>query len=245
MTKRYLVYNGPSMLEPETDIIAVLRDAGNTKTGKNDGTWELSILPWDVHGAPFHKERPNDSHRSVCGDCPFGGRYTGQDGPRTCYVDPRGPNGIYDAIDRGSFEGGDIETVRQAIERKRIAPRMLRLGSWGDPTAIPVDIVTDLIRLFRSYGARHVGYTHQWRAFPEWAGLVMASCDADDRSEARALGWQAFTVTDNPSPDDIVCPASDEWEAETGRKTVCARCRLCDGARASVTIQPHGAAFKV
>jgi hypothetical protein len=106
----------------------------------------------------------------------------------------------------------------------RIAGRMVRLGAYGDPAAVPYAVWQALLARV----AGHTGYTHQWRAFPEFSAWIMASCDSSaDRVMARVLGFRTFRVA--PAADwtreagEILCPAS----AEAGRKT-----KACGGTRA-------------
>ena len=70
---------------------------------------------------------------------------------------------------------------------------------------------------------------------------VQASCDSlQDLAEARAAGWNTFTVLPIGAPDPagtVHCAAS----AERGHKTNCATCGLCDGSSADVAIWAHGA----
>ncbi len=242
--KRFLIYQGPSMLD-RSPIMAVLRTAGNNKTAgesSKKAAHELWILP-DDGLAPFSNDREDGSHKGVCGDCPFGGRYTNTPGKRACYVDPRGVNSIHDAMARGSYvdattEEGWAELVR-TVGRAR-ALQLLRLGSWGDAAALPIRVVRKLVRVYADRGVPHVGYTHQWRRRPSFKRWLMASTTPEDDAEARALGWETFCVTNEPSTGGVMCPASDEWKELTGRKTTCARCRLCTGDRRSVWIPAHG-----
>jgi hypothetical protein len=127
------------------------------------------------------------------------------------------------------------------IAADRIAGSMLRLGSYGDPAAIPHDVWTTLLARV----AGHTGYTHQWRAFPEYADILMASCDsAADRVQARVLGFRTFRVAPatgwTKERREILCPASEQ----AGKKTTCAECGACGGtssrARCDIMIPAHG-----
>jgi len=124
---------------------------------------------------------------------------------------------------------------------------MIRIGSYGDPAAIPAQHWHAL--LSRADG--HTGYTHQWRK-PIASGLrdlVMASADSEhDRDVARAMGWRTFRVrteSESLASREIVCPASPEG----GDRMQCADCGACNGAgqnagRASVAIIVHGPAAR-
>jgi hypothetical protein len=148
---------------------------------------------------------------------------------------------IYRAFRRGSYARAEtVDQVREALQGRR-----LRIGSYGDPAAAPVD----LWRMLASMADGHVGYTHQWQAVgfdaAAWAPLVMAS--ADTRAEtlqAEALGMRYFRVSNGVDRQDreVTCPAS----AEGGRKAQCSDCMLCAGTtkRArSIVIADHAAGF--
>jgi hypothetical protein len=59
--------------------------------------------------------------------------------------------------------------------------------------------------------AGHTGYTHQWRAFPEYADILMASCDSlAERVQANMLGFRTFRVAPatgwTKEKREILCP---------------------------------------
>jgi len=117
--------------------------------------------------------------------------------------------------------------------------RDLRIGSAGDPAAVPRWIWEAILPSV----ATHTGYTHQWRKpVGAWLrGTVQASCDSlQDLTDAKADGWNTFTVLPVGAPDPagtVHCAAS----IERGHKTNCAACGLCDGSSADVAIWAHGA----
>jgi hypothetical protein len=62
------------------------------------------------------------------------------------------------------------------------------------------------------------------------------------RADARRLGWRTFSIG-TPGPGEILCPASKE----SGRRTRCAKCLLCNGTRhgkrsavKDIAINDHG-----
>jgi hypothetical protein len=125
--------------------------------------------------------------------------------------------------------------------------RMVRMGSYGDPAAVPVAIWQAMMARV----AAKTGYTHQWHTgrFDGLQAFCMASCDtASEHTVAKALGWRTFRVrlADEPlMAREIVCPASKE----AGAKTSCDACKACGGntakARVDIAIMAHGAASKV
>jgi hypothetical protein len=169
---------------------------------------------------------------SICGDCRHRGDGNGRG--RTCYVNVgQGPLNVFRAFTRGRYPAADdIAAVG--------AGRIVRLGTYGDPAAVPAHVWQALTR--RCSG--HTGYTHQWRTAPQLKGLCMASCDdAQDALLARLHGWRTFRVAmPSHAPrivGEAICPAS----AEAGRKLKCEACLACggaDGRRGSIVIQAHG-----
>lgn len=227
-----ILYEGPSMLDgaPIVVIATGIKTAStNAKTG---GMIQTYILRSDV--PPIDAVRSGDD-ASVCGGCVHRGDGTGKG--RSCYVTlMHGPRGVYAAYKRGSYP--------KAVPC--FADRMVRLGTYGDPAAVPVQIWRDALR----GAAGWTGYTHQWDRIPkrehkQWAALVMASVDDQLGMElAHALGFRTFRVTPvgvGPIKGvEIVCPASHE----AGQKVQCHECKACMGtsgkARVSIQIMAHG-----
>lgn len=217
-----VLYEGPSMLDGAPIVVIATgfaKRSGNAKTGAMIQTW---ILRQDV--APHHAYK-GDAGASVCGDCPH--RLNA-----TCYLSWwQAPLSVWSAWRRGSYGPAQPADFDGA---------MLRLGSAGDPAAVPPWVWASILP--RTSG--RTGYTHQWRD-PRHAwlrGVVQASCDSlQDLADARAAGWRTFTVLPLGEADPagtVHCAAS----TERGNKTTCARCGLCDGASADVAITAHGVA---
>lgn len=226
----YIVYRGPSLLNGEPIVAVVIAQSDNTKTGDVAQSYIL----------PDNGERPTEALRSgadsaVCGDCKHRPLNAG-----TCYVVVRqGATKVWDAMRLGRYP--DF-TPWPDIVGEILHGRMLRVGTYGDPAAVPIEVWRTLTSQLSGW----VGYTHQWRqshAQPLRA-ICMASVDsAVEADAARALGWRTFRVR---LPDEALlerestCPAS----AEAGHKLQCAGCRACNGAasgrRGSVAIVIHG-----
>lgn len=223
-----ILYEGPSQLDG-APIVVILTESRNRKTGGMLQTW---IMRADV--AP-HEALKSGADSSVCGDCkhrPFNGG--------ACYVRVfQAPLVVWKAWRRGNYQAaGSLDAIAE-----RGAGHSIRLGAYGDPAAVPVEIWRALV----SRAAAWTGYTHQWRdavAAP-LQSLAMASTDShDELADARAAGWRSFRVRAPFEPlagKEIVCPASDE----AGKKTTCESCRACGGtgakARADIAIVAHGA----
>ena len=230
-----ILWAGPSVLDGAPIVVIATALQSRSQNPKTGAMVQTYILRQDVD--PVSAVR-SGADASICGDCPHrGDGFAG----RTCYVViGQGALGVWGAYRRGSYaRAADVDAVRAAG-----AGRMVRIGTYGDPAAVPARVWSDLV----ADAAGHTGYTHQWRASHAGAlrDLVMASADcADDAREAHARGWRSFRVTRTvaePSVGrEIVCPASEE----AGRKLQCVDCRACEGAssgrRGSIRIAAHGA----
>lgn len=196
------------------------RTSQNTKTGDMIQIW---ILPRWISPA---RALDYGADASVCGSCPL------RSG--ACYVRIHTPLSVWRAYHRHP---------RRHLEPADIVGRVVRLGAYGDPAALPLAVWEELL----PYTAGHTGYTHAWRTCdPAYRGILMASCDTPaDYRDARATGWRTFRSRlwhEALLPGEIACPAS----AEAGHRTTCADCGLCDGSRGSsdgrrdITILAHG-----
>lgn len=233
-----ILYRGPSKINgAPIVVVAVYREKGtNAKTGAMVQTY---ILP---DSADHIMDIMRDGRDvAVCGGCPHRYDYDAQGvaipGTRTCYVNlGQGVRVVLEGVQTGRY-------VSVADMADRIAElgrgRMVRLGTWGDPAAVPVTVWHNLLRDAKG----HTGYTHQWRSerlAAPMRGLVMASCETDaDVTKATAKG---FTGTFRVLPvgqtvaTSAICPAS----AEAGKVATCADCGRCDGKGGNVQIIAHG-----
>lgn len=223
-----ILYEGKSRLDGAPIVVIATGlngSSGNRKTGDMIQTW---IIRSDLH--PLEALRGGDD-TSICGDCPHRSKASG--GTSACYVNvSQAPTSIWNAYKRGTYG---------PVDWSRFAGRSIRFGAYGDPTAAPLALWRKLGKL----SASNTGYTHQWRKFPGYRGLLMASVDTPAEAlDARGKGWRTFrvrTAAQPLQPGEFVCPAS----AEAGKRLVCAECTACDGnrrgeKRASVAIVAHG-----
>jgi len=238
-----ILYRGPSMLTGSPIVVVATglgRPSANPKTGNMVQTYIL------VDGA----QSPQDAAKSgadvaICGDCKHRKTNLG-----SCYVTlVHGPRSVYAGLQRNLYQTASPEQLT-AIG----ANRFVRLGTYGDPMAVPAWVWSGL--LAQSLG--HTGYTHQWRGTEHGEyridptqqtsvlGLVMASADScEEASAARAIGQRYFRVrqADEPlGPNEIICPASEE----AGYKRTCQTCGACKGgtSKTSIAIIVHGATAK-
>ena len=234
MANGFVFYDGPSMLDGAPVIGIAVLQSENGKTGNMVQTY---ILRSDID--PL-SALADGSDASICGDC----RHRPQDDGtgrmvRTCYVNVgQSVQSVYSAWVRGAYP-----LMSPGRATQLVAGRMVRMGTYGDPAAIPVRIWRGLL----AQAAGRTGYTHAWRRAGAQGlrALVMASADtAPERDVARAMGWRTFRVRAEGAPlgaREIACPASPEG----GNRRQCVTCRACDGAergpvQASVAIVVHG-----
>jgi hypothetical protein len=220
-------YRGPSLVDGAPIVGVAVYSDRNAKTGRVLQTY---IIRADMNPLEASK---TGADVSICGTCPLRGTATNdparkQAAGRRCYVNlGQGPLSVFRALERGRYPDVDPAAIG--------ADRMVRVGTYGDPAAIPGEIWDAML----SQATTWTAYTHQkpWR--PE---IAMQS--ADDYHEA-ALHWHAgrrtFRVIANLDHIDhnheILCPASKE----AGRRVQCAACKLCKGSARgkSIAIVEH------
>jgi len=233
MPNGYVIYDGPSMIDGERIVLIVvgLDGSKNVKTGAMVQTY---VIRPDM--TPLNASRSGNDV-SICGGCKHRG--DGMGGARSCYVTLiHGPRVVYEAFLRGKYPDASPEEVAHIV-----SGRMVRLGTYGDPAAVPLPVWQALLR----WTAGHTGYSHQWLILTEaWSRLVMASVDSiEEMDEAHSRGWRTFRVGSEPVLGvEINCPASKE----AGKKTQCIDCLLCMGTASrsprSIQIEPHGTGAK-
>lgn len=230
-----IIYEGPSLIDgsPIVVIANSLKVNKNRKVGDMIQTW---ILRSDMH--------PNDclktgNDKSVCGDCIHRGHYdkkTDTVTDRTCYVNlyKQGVFSVYHAYKRGSYPVCEIKHMELFNNRH------LRIGSYGDPAAVPVSVWNTLLKNCKDA----TGYTHAWRyCSAEYAKFCMASCETvDDYWTAKLKGYRTFRLIQEQNvvrgENERACPAQLH-------NVHCDTCGYCDGASPSkkdVTVVFHGAA---
>lgn len=225
-----IIYRGPSMLDGAPIVVVVTglaKSSRNEKTGDMLQTW---IIRDDINPIEAAKTGQDET---VCGDCvhrPINGG--------SCYVKLfQAPLNIFRSAHRGIYP---TVTDLDAIAALGVN-RVVRLGSYGDPAAVPVNVWQALT----AHASAWTGYTHQWRNAPHLMALCMASADSvAEHVMAKAMGWRTFrvrTATEAVMAKEFICPASKE----AGNKTDCASCKACMGtsakAKASPVIIAHGA----
>jgi len=220
--KSAIIYKGPSLLDGQPIVVIATYSNRNTKTGHVVQTY---ILRSDINPLEASK---TGADFSICGNCPMRGEVTTDPNRkiakgRKCYVNlGQGVLIVFKSFLRGVYKEGDPRTMGRG--------RFVRVGTYGDPAAVPQRVW----ELLLSDADGFTAYTHQkpWR--PE---IAMQS--ADSHAEA-VMHWKENRRTFRVIADlgeldkanETLCPASKEM----GRRVQCADCRLCAGFKQAKSI---------
>lgn len=218
----FIFYNGPSEIDAAPIVAIATLKSSNTKTGDVVQTWILA-----ENMSPMAAINTGDDS-TICGACPMRGELVdnGRGGTtnigRGCYVDvSKAPRGIWQAYKNGRYPIYD-----SAAHDRYINGRIVRMGSYGEPPAVPMPNWQPILDAARG----RLGYTHLWQIpkFQFWAKYVMASIHSEKQAaRAKSMGWRYFRTRLSTAPliaGEFVCPASAEND-----KMDCNRCGACDG----------------
>ena len=234
-----IIYNGPSLIDGKPIVVIA---NGKKKSRPNEKTGDMVqtyIIRSDID--PRDASKTGEDF-SICGDCIHRGTPT-ESGKlaagRSCYVNiSQGVLQTYKAMLRGNYP---MATTEQTAEIGN--GRMVRLGTYGDPAAVPQSVWDSLL----SKSAGHTGYTHNGAS----TDVCMVSADSlSQAARAWADGLRTFRVIKIAdwkehgkaalATNEILCPASEE----AGRRVQCNDCKLCSGSllhAKSIAIVSHGA----
>lgn len=248
MSKASIIYRGPSKIDGKPIVCVYLPGSTNSKTGNMAQTYILA----DNGLSPMENSR-NGADYSICGNCKHRGtptpdRTNGVASNRSCYVTlHHGPIQVHKGIQRGIYTSAETQQARRALGHGAD----IRLGTYGDPAAVPSHIWRDLLQ----YAASHTGYTHQSENLGD-ANLsrYMLSADTPEQaSQAHKQGKRTFRVIplaewkakQNKAllANEVLCPASEE----AGKRITCEKCKLCKGQTIkakSIAIVAHGVGRK-
>ena len=236
MTKQLrsgIIYQGPSLLDGLPIVAIATYSDRNTKTGKVLQTY---IMRSDI--SPLEASKTGQDF-SICGDCKFRGEVTSdpkrkQAKNRTCYVNlGQGPTIVYKSFNRGVYPIANDHASRVELGKNRV----VRLGTYGDPAAVPSHIWDELL----SECISHLAYSHQSGFRPD---ITMQSADTLAQAQAHwaklARTFRVIDSLDDIDPtNEILCPASKE----AGRRVQCVKCQLCSGltsnSKKSIAIVEH------
>lgn len=235
-TNAAVIYEGPSLLDGKPVVVIATTSGRNRKTGAVVQTY---ILRSDID--PREASKTGEDF-SICGNCSLKGKATDDPAAKTakereCYVRlDHGPLVVWKSYKKGTV----YPTIRghEAIAALG-AGKVVRLGSYGDPSAVPSYLWDSLL----SGCTSHLGYTHQ-NSIPG-ADVRPDQCmtSAESEEQARAAwdrGERTFRVVTDYSRmvpgKEIACPSDT-------RGVQCADCRLCGGTSVSgknIAIVAHG-----
>ena len=218
------IYDGPSMLDG-VDIVALA--SGLTKDSDNPKTsamLQVDILLKDIKPQEAIK---TGKDISICGVCTLRGN--------ECYVNAwQSQNSKWQSFQRGNVPYLTPTRVGEICNFNNLP---IRLGSYGDPSALRVDTIKELLT---AANTGHTGYTHQWthpNFDPRIFDYCMASVDHINTVEKLRKLYPAnvryYRMADDIttlSADEIICPSDPNKLNIDGTRTVtCNKCRLCNG----------------
>ena len=227
-----ILYEGPSLIDGQPIVAIATYSDKNTKTGLMVQTYILcqNIDPRDANktGADF----------SICGTCPLKGIPTMD--PKRKLAEKRK---CYVRIDQGSlivwkaYQNGSYQKTNNISELGR--GRMVRLGTYGDPAAVPSYVWNQLLE----DAIGHTAYSHQNDIIPIDKKIFMGSADSLVHAKKfwsdNIRTFRVIQNLDEIQENEILCPASKE----AGRKSTCAKCKLCSGtssnSKKSIAIVQH------
>jgi hypothetical protein len=233
-----LIYQGPSLIDGSPIVAIAIAQSGNVKTGNMVQTY---IIRSDID--PLLASKTGADY-SICGACPHRGNVTSDPKrkiaeKRSCYVNlGQGPLIVWKAFQRNIYQSATGHRAIAAIGKGR----MVRLGTYGDPAAVPSYVWESLI----SEATGHTAYSHQSNMPNADTRPDFMMISADNEQQARhewSNGNRTFRVIKSTheiiTGAEILCPASKE----AGFKTTCAKCGLCGGSSVkakSIAIVDHG-----
>jgi len=227
----YVLWRGPSRIDGVPIVVVMTINSQNIKTSNMVQTRIL------LDGIDPTEAWRDGRDVSICGDC-IHRRDNDRTTSSTCYANPAsdyGTRSVYAKLTRSGYPN-----IANGELRRVLHGRKLRIGTYGDPAAVPTSIWRRCVR----YSAGHTGYTHAWRQYRHRGlrNICMASCETRaDAALAQSRGWRTFRTTASDAadvqPDEVYCPSA---------KISCADCGFCDGFRRhrpttrNVCIVPHG-----
>ena len=255
-----IFYNGPSMLNPDEDVIGVLQKAPS-RSRKTHGMAQVWVFPAALmamteeyvkrgpangNGSVIKEMIDNGVDRACCHDCGFRGKAAGGSGK--CYCHGRtlflGANQMLKGLANKNWPTLMPNELRQEMWIMYKTGIEIRLTAYGEGLCLP-DWCLDTLTTVPGRA-----YTHAWdgldaRRAAKWQRVFMASVETREQQlRARAAGWRCFKVIPAKSEEfypreEFRCPASKEM----GKVSSCGRCKGCDGWRNSfskdVVIMDH------
>jgi hypothetical protein len=241
--KSAIIYSGPSLIDGAPIVCVAIVSSSNSKTGD---MLQTHIIRADV--SPLEASKTGADF-AICGNCKHRGTATTdstrkQAQGRTCYVNlGQGPTQVYKRL-----KGANSYPTATPEQTQELGhARMVRLGTYGDPAAVPAAVWDNLLK----HSAGHTGYTHQHstNTASDYRRNMYSADTAREARQAHAFGYRTFRVIPVASyalqgkaallENEILCPASKE----AGQRVTCLQCKLCSGSdlkAKNVAIVAHG-----
>ena len=218
--KGFVLFDGLSVLDGQPIVVIATMESVNEKTGNMVQTW---ILRSDLSPVDAVK---SGADISICGYCPHRHNLNG-----ACYVMPfHAPLSVYKSYKKGQYST-DLPLFNSLVNS-----RALRLGSYGDPAAVPFHVWDNAIKNARSW----TGYTHQvnHKNFDsDMLKITMVSTETPYQSKKlHDQGVKTFRIKTQSMPlldNEIEC-LSDSAGID------CITCGICNAQQVSVAINIHG-----
>ena len=225
-TLGFVLYEGPSMLTGAPIVAVLTLKTSNRKTGNMAQVWILDageLTPVQLSQAKRDE--------SICGNCIHRQSLGG-----ACYVNiGQAPTAVYKAYKNGRYTKYNAETHSHYI-----STRQVRLGAYGDPAAVPFEVMQAITEQAKG----HTGYTHQaaHKSFDtRFMGICMVSADTPKQAAKwQAKGAHTFRVAlagDSLADGEVECLADSKG-------IQCVDCGLCNGIQGNVAITVHGTRAK-
>lgn len=217
----YVLFEGLSNIDNSPIVGILTLKTTNIKTGQMAQLW---IMRSDVNPVEASKKGLD---KSICGDCKLRQSLGG-----ACYVNiGQAPNSVFKTYKKGKYPKLPIN------EYKVLEGLKIRFGAYGDPYALPIEILSSL----KAIATNNTSYTHQWRKGDEILKQVsMASVDnIEEQKLAVKNGWRTFRVAkmdEDILDNEIVCP-------NVTNNVQCKDCGLCGGTNIkakNIVIPVHG-----
>ncbi len=226
----YVVWEGASLIDGSPIVLILtgfVSPTSNRRTGRLLQSW---ILQQD--SVPTYAAK-NGLDQGICGNCPLKLSNLG-----SCYVNLLPVNNIYRKYVTGTYPKFTAKEI--AVLERYCYP--IRIGSYGDATAIPFEVWEPIILATNKF----TGYTRRWKnCNTHWKQYLMASVHSEvEAKEAQLKGWRTFRIVAPDSPlmlNEILCRNTEDDRIQ------CENCLLCDGASSKPNIadRVHGLNWKV
>jgi hypothetical protein len=217
-----ILFEGASVLDGSPIAMVATLKTTNVKTGAMVQTW---IIRTDINPVEASKQKLDSS---ICGMCPHRHSLSG-----ACYVNiGQAPNAVYKAYKAGKYAKLDATNVNL------LKGRQIRLGAYGDPAAIPFNVLA----LTAHLASGVTGYTHQFH-HKNFDSRVAEFCmiSSDTQNEAMRIQKQGFKTFRVKTESDKKITGEVECLADSKGLT-CSQCMKCNGLHTSnnIVINVHG-----